>query len=192
MTMRFEPPADATGRSVETVLRTRITWLLGEQSPLAPARLTVALTFHRGQASGCALRPEGAVPVLWTRLACRTLTQTVDYYFGARRSTARRGRVVIELKPAGAEALPPPAEAGTAVAARHTQFEVDGEGDFHNCRTTLNEGFGTPREDHEGPCGFFVVKSWFDRSADPQRVVPAEIQVSVYVDDPGPRRGRGS
>lgn len=183
--MRFAPPRAADGRNVETVFKVKLDWSLSEPTPFGPARIVARLTLKDGAVDDCAVDRSGSVPAEWLVLACRTIANQAAYYLGDGRFRARRASVVVAVGPAGTAAAA--AQPGRRVAQRLTEFELTREGDVRNCRTTRNDGFGAPRFDHQGPCGFFLVKPWFEPDPDAEAPARGTIEVSVYLE---PGRGR--
>ncbi|HEX8216070.1 MAG TPA: TonB family protein [Allosphingosinicella sp.] len=185
MTMRFAPPPEPTRT------RIRVVWLLaGEPMPFEPQRLLATIEFADGAVASCAL--DGAGPLFdeWARVACRTFEIEADYYFGARRWTARRATVAVDMVPEGSPA--PEAPPGEQIAVRRTSFSVDSNGDPGNCRTLADRGFGRPRIDHADACGFFMAQGFEfvadeDQEAEPRR---GTVTVQVLIDPKGPERRR--
>ena len=178
--MRFAPPRDAQGRNVEASFHVRLIWGLSDPTPFGPARIAALLTLDRRQVTACTLEQSGSVPAEWVKLACPTITHEPAFYLASARPGERQAVVVVEVRPAGTPPTPQPPHARLA-AQRLTEFEVTREGALRNCRTTRNDGFGVPRIDHQGQCGFFLVKPWFE--PDPAGEIPAKgtIEVSVYL-----------
>jgi TonB family protein len=183
MEMRFAPPHDDEGRAVEAPFHRIFKWLLNDQTPFAPARMTARLTLSHGAVTNCGIDQEGPAPEHWAKTACWVFRSNAAYYLHDRSERATRATILVDLLPDGAPPVAAATAPGRLVATRQTAFDVDSDGDPKDCRTGRDEGFGpTVPTDHQNPCGFFLVGSWFD-SADPQTVRHGIFEVRVYLED---------
>jgi len=176
MTMRFAPPPE------ETRTRIRVVWLLApDPMPFEPQRMVATLDLAEGAVTGCTLEGNGPLFDEWARMACRTFTIEADYYLGARRWTARRATVAVDMVPEGAGVPQAPRGRGEMVAIRRTAFSVDASGDPGNCLTIEDRGFGRPRIDHADACGFFMSEGFEFETAEEAEEEPRRGTVTVRV-----------
>lgn len=186
MTMRFAPPAEPTRT------RIRVVWLLaGDPMPFVAQRMLATIEFAGGAVASCTLDGGGPLFDEWARVACRTFEIEADYYFGARRWSARRATVAVDMVPDGSAAPPAPAGRGELVAVRRTAFSVDSAGDPGSCRTLEDRGFGRPRLDHADACGFFMAEGFEFVADEREDAEPRRGTVTVRVlIEPAVRRTR--
>lgn len=184
--MRFSRPIEEAGVAEATVSQS-IVWTLTDELPLAPSYLAAILTIDTGRITSCKLDGDGALLAHWSRTACDVFASETGFYFGSDIHGSRNARIEVDLTPAGTS-LPARSSWGSLIAERRTVFEVNRSGDPSKCRDDLNRGFGTPRVDHAGPCGFFLTGAWFATDPSDQEPPKGSFGVRVYVDKAGQAR----
>ena len=188
LTMRFAPPRDEAGKSVEASRALRIVWVLTDPTPLVYGHLGIDVMLDKGAIVGCATDElaVGVPPRQW-RTACQELAAAAEAILGEQRYNATRMRVSLAIVPDGAVTRPSPPitvreispSPWRLVAERRTRFTVNGKGDPSDCRHVVDRGIGTPREDHAGRCGLFLNGSWFRTPKDPAKA-SADFELRVY------------
>ncbi len=183
MQMRFAPPRDAQGRPAEASFARRIAWQMTDEArPFAASSLAVALELRNGRILSCRLTGSGPFLPDWNKQStCGALAGTLEYYLGSRLASARRATIFVDLIPQGAAAPSHAARGSRLIASRHTDFELKDNGDPTGCRSPVNSGFGTPREDHASACGFFMTQPWFEAVAPGTPARKGAIEVRVFL-----------
>ena len=75
---------------------------------------------------------------------------------------------------------PPP---GRLTAESRTEFELNEDGDFTNCRTSAAHGFGIARNAYWGACGPALAMQWFEACCRLYRSPMAgALEIKVYAE----------
>lgn len=179
--LRFAPALDGAGRPVASVYRRTFLWVLSEPTPFGAAQVTADILLKQGKVARCDLSSRGSVPPEWTKLPCRNIAAETDYYLGARRLSARHVQVAFEIIPGGSvapqskEALPAP------VAEWRSEFRLAPNGDVRDCRKLVDRGFGRPSANQQGPCGFFLTRTWIAPAAETDIPATGTFSLRVYI-----------
>ncbi|MEA3060950.1 MAG: periplasmic protein TonB [Sphingomonadales bacterium] len=179
--LRFAPPRDPAGKPVESVFRRGFLWIAFDPTPFGSGRVTARLKLAGGHVTQCTLDQQGAVPPQWPKVACRNIAQELDYYLGGRQRRARGAIVDFQVIPAGSQPLGPAPRTGPPDAEWHSEFSLSGEGEVGDCRKSVDRGFGTPSENQETPCGFFISRTWFE-PPEPPAPSTGSYELKVYID----------
>lgn len=180
--MRFAEPIDESGKTIEATFRQSITWQLTEETPFVPSSMLANLSINAGQVVACDVSGTGPLFRRWSRLACGIFARQANYYFTTRTDRAQTAKIEVSLVPDGMQTSSPPSRVGL-VAERLTRFQVNETGDPSECRHMVNRGFGVPRLDHAGPCGFFLTGAWFETGPSGQSPAKGSFGLRVYVKD---------
>jgi TonB family protein len=179
--LRFAPPRDPAGKPIESVYRRGFFWMTSDPAPFVAARVTARLKLADGAVTECALDPQGPVPEGWTRVACRSFSNELNFYLDGRARTARSAIVDFQMIPAGSTPVGAPPRQEPADAEWRSQFRVAPDGEVRDCRKIVDRGFGRPSENQQTPCGFFISRSWFEPS-DPPAAATGTYELKVYID----------
>lgn len=181
--MRFEPLRGPDGRAAaETSYRARVNWLLTDPTSFGAGQLIVRFELSGDQVLSCRADRSGAAPEEWQRFACRSLGAALEHYLGDAFGRAERAAIVVSIEPAGAS--PTAAGAGRRVAHRRIAFDIDSEGHAHNCRKTLDLGFGPAPRDYSDTCGLFLSRAWLEPGRGEGAPRSGTLDLSVYVEAP--------
>lgn len=179
--LRFAPARDAEGNPVPSVYRRSFLWLESEPTPFAAARMIVRLKLAGGKVRECILDEQGGAPPDWSKLACRKIGASLDYYLGARRADARRAIVEFEVMPTGSSLAGGATRPEPPAAEWRSEFGLAPNGDVRDCRNVVDRGFGPASENDQSPCGFFLTRAWFS-PAGPEGPNTGTYRLRVYID----------
>lgn len=173
MTMRFAPPfALATYHA-------RLTWRLSDETEFGAGRLTVRLRLDGGRVSECTLSSTGRAPREWSGFACRMVSAEIAHFLNGRERAARAATIIVELIPAGEEAMPPGTGSARLSASRRTEFRLSGAGELSDCRLVRDQGFAPRTFEYSGRCGLFLSQAWLVPGRESPRAGALEINVWV-------------
>ncbi len=117
----------------------------------------------------------------WSRIACHEFTDAPTYFLAAVGTGTRQVTIDIDMTPDGI-AQPDYGRRGRLIASRRTEFRINSRRHAADCRTSVNQGFGVPRNEHLAPCTLFLPRAVLFRKPPRRMTITGVLRINVYED----------
>jgi TonB family protein len=183
--VRFQPPLNAAGETVETVHHFRTAWMIASRRRLEPARMVATMALVEGVPTSCRLERSGDLTRNWDSDGCGVTRGLLHDYLAAKPSLSSRATIAVDLVPAGSAQLPSADPPGRLAVARRTFFSIGPDGEPTECR--VDPAADSARIAHlfGGPCGPFLSGSWFRLGRGRSEVRSGMLEIRIYLESGG-------